>query len=54
MAHSLPDLGYAFDALQPHIDAKTMEIHHLKHHQAYISKFDAAVKDSTLEKKNGR
>src|SRR5437868_2897126 len=39
----LPDLGYAFDALEPYIDAKTMEIHHDKHHAAYIEKLNAAL-----------
>ncbi|KKU20008.1 MAG: Superoxide dismutase [Candidatus Saccharibacteria bacterium GW2011_GWA2_46_10] len=39
----LPDLGYAFDALEPHIDAKTMEIHHDKHHGAYVEKLNAAL-----------
>ncbi len=41
--HSLPDLPYAFDALEPHIDAKTMEIHHDKHHAAYVNKLNAAL-----------
>jgi Fe-Mn family superoxide dismutase len=39
----LPELGYAYDALEPHIDARTMEIHHTKHHQAYTDKLNAAV-----------
>lgn len=45
MTHNLPDLGYAYDALEPHIDARTMEIHHSKHHQAYTDKFNAALED---------
>lgn len=43
MAHTLPDLGYSFDALEPHIDATTMEIHHDKHHQAYITNLNTAL-----------
>jgi len=43
MAHQLPSLPYAFDALEPHIDAKTMEIHHDKHHAAYVSKLNGAL-----------
>lgn len=43
MAHTLPDLGYAFDALEPHIDARTMEIHHDKHHNAYVTNLNAAL-----------
>ncbi len=43
MAYTLPDLPYAFDALEPHIDAKTMEIHHDKHHNAYVTKVNEAL-----------
>jgi len=43
MAHTLPSLPYAFDALEPHIDARTMEIHHGKHHQAYVTNLNAAL-----------
>lgn len=43
MAHSLPELGYSYGALEPHIDAQTMEIHHSKHHNAYVSKLNAAI-----------
>ena len=43
MAHTLPELGYAYDALEPHIDARTMEIHHSKHHNAYITNLNAAI-----------
>ncbi len=43
MAHVLPPLPYAFDALEPHIDAKTMEIHHDKHHAAYVTNLNAAL-----------
>jgi len=43
MAFSLPALPYAYDALEPHIDARTMEIHHTKHHQAYVNNLNAAI-----------
>jgi Fe-Mn family superoxide dismutase len=43
MAHELPPLPYSFDALEPHIDAKTMEIHHDKHHATYVSKLNEAL-----------
>ena len=43
MAHELPKLPYAYDALEPHIDAQTMEIHHTKHHQGYVTKLNAAL-----------
>jgi len=43
MAYTLPNLSYAHDSLEPHIDAKTMEIHHGKHHAAYISKLNEAI-----------
>lgn len=52
MAFELPALPYAFDALEPHIDAKTMEIHHDKHHAAYTSKLNEALKDSGDEGKS--
>src|ERR1700679_2523417 len=43
MAHLLPALPYAFDALEPHIDAQTMQIHHDKHHQAYVDNLNKAL-----------
>ena len=52
MAFELPKLNYAFNALEPHIDAKTMEIHHGKHHQAYVTNLNNAIKDTDAEKLN--
>jgi len=49
MAYTLPELPYPTDALEPHIDAKTMEIHHGKHHAAYIAKVNAALEGSGLD-----
>ena len=52
MAFELPNLPYAHDALEPHIDARTMEIHHGKHHAGYTSKLNAAVEGTDLEGKD--
>jgi len=49
MAFELPKLDYAYSALEPHIDARTMEIHHTKHHAAYTSNLNIAVSDTKLE-----
>ena len=49
MSYSLPDLPYAYDALEPHIDAQTMQIHHTKHHQAYVDKVNAAIAGTDYE-----
>jgi Fe-Mn family superoxide dismutase len=47
--HELPKLSYEYNALEPHIDAKTMEIHHSKHHQSYVDKLNGAVKGTEFE-----
>ena len=52
MAFSLPELPYAYDALEPHIDARTMEIHHSKHHNGYVTKVNAAIEGSDLASKS--
>jgi len=52
MAYSLPDLPYPKDALEPHIDAKTMEIHHDKHHGAYVTNVNKAIEGTALASKN--
>ncbi|MFW6059940.1 MAG: superoxide dismutase [Phycisphaeraceae bacterium] len=52
MAFTLPDLPYGFDALEPHIDARTMEIHHGKHHNGYVTKLNDAVKGTEWENKD--
>src|SRR5690625_7176303 len=52
MAFELPELPYAYDALEPHIDKETMEIHHSKHHNTYVTKLNDAVKGTDLESKD--
>ncbi len=52
MAFELPKLPYAYDALEPHIDARTMEIHHTKHHGGYTSKLNGAIEGTALEGKS--
>ena len=52
MSFQLPELNYGFDSLEPHIDAKTMQIHHGKHHAGYTSKLNAAVEGTDLEGKS--
>lgn len=49
MNKKLPELSYTYDALEPFIDAKTMEIHHSKHHQGYVNKFNAALEGTAIE-----
>lgn len=49
MAHTLPDLKFAFDALEPHIDAMTMEIHHDKHHNGYVNNLNKAIEGTDAE-----
>ncbi len=49
MSFELPSLPYAFDALEPHIDARTMEIHHTKHHNAYVTKLNDAITGTSHE-----
>ncbi|MFP4157647.1 MAG: superoxide dismutase [Opitutales bacterium] len=49
MAQQLPELGYAYDALEPHFDAQTMEIHHTKHHNTYVTKLNAALEGTGME-----
>ena len=49
MSYELPALPYAYDALEPYIDARTMEIHHTKHHQAYVNNVNAALEGTGLE-----
>ena len=52
MAFELPALPYAYDALEPHMDARTMEIHHSKHHNAYTAKLNGAIEGTDLEGKS--
>ncbi len=52
MAYELPTLPYAFNALEPHIDAQTMEIHHDKHHATYVQKLNDAVKGTEFEQQS--
>ena len=55
MLHKLPELPYAYDALEPYFDKETMEIHHTKHHQTYVDKLNAALEGQTeLQNKGDR
>ena len=49
MAIKLPNLPYAYDALEPHIDKETMEIHHTKHHQSYVDNYNKAIEGTEYE-----
>lgn len=49
MTYTLPALPYAYDALEPHFDAQTMEIHHARHHQTYVNNLNAALADAGVE-----
>ena len=51
MSFELPKLKYSYDALEPHIDARTMEIHHSKHHKGYTDKLNAAIEGTDMEGK---
>ena len=51
MGYALPELGYDYNALEPHIDARTMEIHHSKHHNGYVTKVNAALEGTALADK---
>ena len=50
MAFSLPELPYSYDALEPHIDTKTMEIHHTRHHNLYITNLNNTIEGTPKEK----
>lgn len=52
MPFTLPELGYAYDAVEPHVDARTMEIHHTKHHNGYTNKLNAAIDGTDLDGKS--
>jgi len=52
MTYQLPNLNYSYEDLEPHIDKRTMEIHHTKHHQAYITKVNAAIADTAFSNKS--